>query len=263
MASNDEVLVSRHGQSLILTFNRPDHGNAMTIDMASQLHMHLKNATTDRSVRAILLRGAGGNYMNGLDMGFYKKNISDALEKANQIIQPYHNAIREMQVMDKPVISLAQGYVAGTGFSFLLASDFVLSTRDAVFCSRVAQYGLSPDGGCSYFLTRKVGMSRAIEIMMLSEEVRAERAKTLRIINRFVEDDKIEEETMAWLDRFANGPTKAYGAIKKMAAKAYDQDLNAQLGLEHSFFGATSRSFDFREAVKADAENRNPKFSGT
>ncbi|MCL2469218.1 MAG: enoyl-CoA hydratase-related protein [Alphaproteobacteria bacterium] len=263
MASNDEVLVTRRGQALILTFNRPDHANAMTMDMASQLHLHLKNATTDRSVRAVLLRGAGGNYMDGLDMGFYKKNFSDALEKANQIIQPYHMAIRELQVMDKPVISLAEGYVSGTGLSFLLASDFVLSARSAIFCSRVMEYGLTPDGGCSFFLTRKIGMSRALEILMLSEEIPADRAKSLRLINRIIEDDKVEEEAMAWLDRFANGPTKAYGAIKKMVNKAFDQDLNAQLGLEHSYFGQSSRSFDFREAVRAAVENRDPKFSGT
>lgn len=262
MASN-EVLTERRGQTLILTFNRPDHANAMTIDMASQLHTILKNATTDRSVRAILLCGAGNNFMNGLDMSFYSSDISAALDKANQLILPYHSAIRELQAMDKPVLAAVEGYVTGTGFSLMLASDLVISSRSARFNTRFAEYGLTPDGGCSFFLPRKVGMSRAVEIMMLCEEFEAERAERLRLVNKVVDDDQLQVAALAWLDHLAQGPTKAYGAIKKLAADSFNKTLNDQLGLEHTYFGQSSRSFDFREAVKAHVAGREPKFTGT
>jgi len=259
----NEVLSERRGQSLILTFNRPDYANSMTIDMASQLHLILKNATTDRSVRAVLLRGAGGNFMNGLDMGYYAKDLSVALDRANQLILPYHSAIREMQAMDKPVLSLVQGHVTGSGFSLMVASDLVISSSSARFNTRFAEYGLTPDGGCSFFLPRKVGQSRAVEIMMLCDEFNAERAERLRLVNKVVSDELLEEEALKWLDKLAAGPTKAYGAIKKLASRAYEQDLNAHLGLEHTYFGQSSRSFDFREAVLASAAKRDIKFTGT
>lgn len=262
MAQN-EVIVERRGQSLILTFNRPDHANALTMDMAQQLFIVLKNATTDYSVRAVLLRGAGGNYMDGLDMSHYKTDLTAALDHANKLILPYHSAIRELQTMDKPVISAVEGYVTGTGFSLMMASDLVISSRSARFNTRFAEYGLTPDGGCSYYLPRKVGLSRAVEIMMLCEEFNAERAERLRIANKVVDDAELQDAALVWLDKLVQGPTKAYGAIKKLANKAFEQDLNAHLGLEHTYFGQSTRGFDFREAVRADIAGREPKFTGT
>ncbi len=261
--ATSEVLTERRGQSLILTFNRPDHANALTMDMANQLFTILKSATTDRSVRAILMCGAGNNFMNGLDMSFYANDMSVALDRANQLILPYHSAVRELQAMDKPVLAAVEGYVTGTGFSLMLAADLVISARSALFNTRFAEYGLTPDGGCSFFLPRKVGMTRAIEIMMLCEEFDAERAERLRLVNKVVDDDQLQDAALMWLDKLSNGPTKAYGAIKKLAVRAFEQDLHAHLGLEHTYFGASSRSFDFHDAVRAHISKRDPKFTGT
>ena len=258
-----EILAERRGQALIVTFSRPDHANAMTMDMANQLFNLLKATTTDHSVRAVMLRGAGGNYMNGLEMSHYAKDINATLESANQLILPYHSAIRELQAMDKPVLSVVQGYVTGAGFSLMLASDLVICAASARFNTRFAEHALTPDGGCSFFLPRKVGMSRAIEILMLCEEFNAERAERLRLVNKVVADDALEQAALDWIDKLANGPTRALGAIKKLACKAFEQDLHAHLGLEHTYFGHSSRSFDFREAVRATAAGREAKFTGT
>ena len=259
----NDLISERQGQTLILTFNRPEQSNALTTDMAGTLFTALKNATTDRSVRAVLLRGAGGHFMNGLDMSFYAKDINAALDRANDLILPYHSAIREMQAMDKPVLAVVQGQVSGAGLSLMLAADLVLSSRSAMFNAGFPDFGLSPDGACSYFLPRKVGLSRAIEILMLGEAFNADRAERLRIVNKVVDDERLEEEALLWLDKLAQGPTKAYGAIKKLANKAFEQDLNVHLGLEHTYFGQTSRSFDFREAVRSHATGREKKFTGT
>lgn len=262
MATN-EILTERRGQSLILTFNRPDQANAMTLDMANQLFTVLKNATTDRSVRAIMLRGTGGNFMNGLDMGYYSKDISSALESANQLILPFHSSIRELQTMDKPVLAVVDGDVTGAGFSFMLAADLVIASSTTRFNTGFAEHALTPTGGASFFLSRKVGLSRAMEILMLCEEFDAERAKRLRLINKISEPDQLVADSLAWLDKLTSGPTQAYGGIKKLAVRAFDQDLNAHLGLEHTYFGHSSRSFDFREAVRAYFDKRDPRFTGT
>lgn len=263
MASN-EVLSEQRGQSLIITFNRPENANAMTHDMAHQLFTILKNVTTDRSVRAVLLCGAGKHFMNGLDVSIYRGgNINVALERANQIVLPYHSAIRELQAMDKPVIAAVEGYVTGSGFSLMLAADLVIAGESARFNTRFGEYGLTPDGGCSYFLPRKVGLSRAIEIMMLSQEFDAVQAERFRLVNRVVPDSALQDEALTWLETLTSGPTKAYGAIKKLANKSFEQDLNTHLSLEHTYFGQSSRSFDFREAISAHEAGRPPRFTGT
>ncbi len=258
-----EVISEIRGQSLIVTFNRPEHANALTLDMANQLFQILKPATTDRGIRAVLLRGRGGHFMDSVDMDLYAGDWNIALEMANQLILPYHSAIRELQSMDKPVIAAVDGIVAGAGFCFMLASDLVLAGRNTKFNCEFASRALTPDGGCSYYLPRKVGAAKATELLMLSETFGAEEAKNYNLISRILDEDKLHEEALTWLDRLASGPTRAYGGIKKLIMKSFEQDINAQLGLEHTYFGASSRTFDFREVVKAHLANRPAKFTGS
>ena len=259
----NELLTERRGQSLVVTFNRPSLANSFTIDMANQMFLALKNTTTDRSVRAVMLCGAANNFVGGLDESFYKGDTDTLLERANQLILPYHSIIREMQVMEKPVLAAVEGQVTGPGLSFLLASDLVIAAESARISFSSVRHGMSPDGGVSYFLTRKVGAGRAAQIMMLAEELDAKTAQAYGIVNRVVPDAQLQTEAVALLDRLTEGPTRAYGSIKKLILHAHDHDLGAHLGLEHTFVGHSARSFDFREAVRALGAGKTPKFTGT
>jgi len=261
--AGSEIIALRNGQVLVVTFNRPEKGNSLTLDMAGQLFNVLKNATTDRSVRCVLLNGAGGQFMNGLDMDVYKGDMNTALERSNQIIASYHSAVREIQVMDKPVLAAVEGNVEGPGMSFMLASDLVIAAKSTRFNCKFTDYAMSPDGACSYFLPRKVGLGRAVELMMLSREFDTETALSLGLVNRIVDDSALRDEAMHWAMELAEGPTKAYGAVKKLAMKAFDGEFNSHLGLEHTYFGQCSRSFDFREYLIARNAGRQAKFSGT
>ncbi len=257
-----QVLSQRRGQALILTFNRPEQHNALTLDMANQLFTILKNATTDPGVRAVMLCGAGNCFMDGLDMQFYAGDFGAALEHANQLVQPYHSAIRELQSMDKPVLSAVEGRITGPGMSFMLASDLVIAARSATFVCGFTENALSPNGGASYFLPRRIGASHAMEMFMMNEPIDAHYADKVHLVNRVADDDKLQEESLAWIDALAAGPTRAYGAAKKLVMRSFEQDLNAHLGLEHTYYGHTSRSFDFREAVKAFFAKRPPHYTG-
>jgi 2-(1,2-epoxy-1,2-dihydrophenyl)acetyl-CoA isomerase len=215
-------------------------------------------------VRAVLLRGAGGNFMNGVDLtGLYGKGGVDlGIERANQMMQPYHNVIRELQVMDKPVIAAVEGAVAGPGLSLMLACDLVLAARGTKFNCNFTSNALSPDGGSTFFLARKVGAAKAMELLMLSEDFTAEDAQKWNLVNHVSDDGKLQDDSLGWVDRLANGPTRAFSGVKKLVLKAFENDLNAQLALEHSYWGGSVRSFDFREAMKAHFAKREAKYSG-
>jgi len=258
-----EVTTEMRGAALIVTFNRPDHGNSLSFDMASQFFNVMKPVATDRGVRAVLLRGAGGNFMSGIDLaGLYGKGVDQGLERATQMLQPYHSAIRELQVMEKPVLAAVDGTVAGPGLSLMLASDLVLASRTAKFNCGFTSYAMTPDGGATFFLARKAGAAKAMELLMLSENFSAQDAKTWNLVNEVIEDEKLHEQALSWVDRLANGPTRAFGGVKRLVLKAFEQDLNAQLALEHTYWGGCSRTFDFREAMKAHFAARDPKYSG-
>ena len=257
-----ELQFELRGQSLVITFNRPANANAMTADMAGALFNRLKLATSDKGIRAIMLRGAGGNFMSGLEMGMYAGNFDVGVANANQMMQHYHSAIREMQVMEKPILAAVDGLVGGCGMSFMLASDFVLAGSGTKFNCGFTANALTPDGGASHFLARKAGALKANELLMLSDDFSAADAERWNLVNAVVDDAKLQEEALAWLDKLAAGPTRAFAGVKRLVQKAFEQDLNTHMALEHSHWGASTRTFDFREAVKARGEKRPPKFSG-
>ena len=198
----NEVLSEIKGQALIVTFNRPDQRNAFNVDMAHQLFGILKSAVTDRVIRTVILRGQGGNFMDGLDMQPYINDVGTGIERANQMMQPYNSAIRELQVMEKPVLAVVDGNVAGPGMGFMLACDLVLAARSTKFNCDFTSYALSPDGGASFFLTRKVGPIKANQLLMLSEPFDAAEAEKLHLVNAVVDDDKLHTEIFA-MDRTA------------------------------------------------------------
>src|SRR5581483_9792362 len=141
-----------------------------------------------------------GNFMDGLDMALYGGDLSLALERANQFIQPYHAVVRELQVMEKPVLAMATGMTAGPGMSFLLACDLVIAARSAKFNCKFANYAMTPDGACAFMLARRIGVAKANELLMLSDDFTADDAERWGLINKVVDDAKVQGEAFAWLD---------------------------------------------------------------
>ena len=144
----------------------------------------------------------------------------------------------------------------------MLASDLVLATKRTVFNIGYTRYAMIPDGGATFFLPRKIGMARANELLMLGEDLDAEKAEKWRLITKVVENDQLESESMALAERVANGPTRVLGATKRLINKAFEQDLNTQLSQEATTWASVARTFDFKEGMKAYVAKREPKYTG-
>jgi 2-(1,2-epoxy-1,2-dihydrophenyl)acetyl-CoA isomerase len=183
-------------------------------------------------------------------------------DQISQKVQFFYTIIREMHVMEKPIIASVDGRVTGAGFNFMLASDLVIAAKRTVFNAGFTNVAMVPDGGATFFLPRKIGMARASEVLMLSEDFSCADAANWGLVNRVVEDDALQAESLAWAEKIASGATRAMGAAKRLIAKSFDQDLNAHLSLEANFWNTGCKSFDFREAMKAGAANRPAKFTG-
>ena len=121
---------------------------------------------------------------------------------------------------------------------------------------------MTPDGGMSLYLARNIGPTKAAELLMFNETFGATEAEQWHLINKIVEDAALAEESLQWLDRLAAGPTKAFSGIKMLMAKAFEQGLSEQLSFEHVCWQTSIKSFDFREAIKAQALGKTIKFSG-
>jgi 2-(1,2-epoxy-1,2-dihydrophenyl)acetyl-CoA isomerase len=214
--STEPILFERSGPVFIVTFNRPDRGNAFTGSMAKTLCDKFKLISEDRAIRAVLLRGNGEHFMNGHDLLLYAGDINAIQDQVFQKVQFFYTALREMTVMEKPVICAVHGRVSGAGFNFMLASDLVISARSTIFNTGFTADAMVPDGGATFFLPRKVGMGKANELLMLSEDFTAESAEKWALINRIIGDDNFQSEALSWVAKIAEGPTRALGATKRL-----------------------------------------------
>lgn len=257
------VLVGLHEGVLELTLNRPEKLNAFNEEMHGELRAAMERAERDGAVRAVLLTGAGRGFCAGQDLGERVAGEGDAPPDLGDTLERLYNPlVRRIRALPKPVVCAVNGVAAGAGVSIALACDIVLAARSASFVQAFARIGLVPDSGGTWLLPRLVGDARARALALLAEKVDAETAAAWGMIWKAVEDDRLMDEARALAARLAQGPTRAYGAIKRALAESWRNDLDAQLDLERDLQRELGRSEDYREGVRAFAEKRTPVFRG-
>ena len=122
--------------------------------------------------------------------------------------------------------------------------------------------GLSPDGSSSYYLPRLVGLRRAQELMLTNRVLSAEEAREWGIVTYVCDDEQLDVEVEKLASKLASGPTRAYGAVKQLLARTYDQSLEVQLEQESRLIAEMADSKDGREGLDAFLNKRKPNFKG-
>jgi len=138
----------------------------------------------------------------------------------------------------------------------------VIAAESARFTMAYSKIGLSPDGTTTYFLPRRIGIGRAMELVMLNRTLSAKEALEWGIANRVVPDASLGDEAHAVAAQLAAGPTRAYGAAKRLMHSGFTESLETQIELELRSIGAMARTEDAREAIAAFAAKRPPTFTG-
>jgi len=250
-----------------LTMNRPEVRNALSLDMREKLLSTFQALESDDSVRCVVLRGMGDHFMAGGDvksfMEFTQLTPDERrLTFVNRIHRNLNGIMYTMRRLNKPIIASVRGAAAGAGVSIALSCDLVIAAEDSFFTLAYSHIGSSPDGGATYHLPRLVGTKKAMEIALLGDRFTAAEAKDLGMINRVVPVADLVEETRKLAERLAQGPTKAYGSIKKLMLQSSENSLEQQLQSEAETFGATAMTEDWVEGVSAFNEKRKPRFTG-
>lgn len=257
----ETVLFEVDGGVLTLTLNRPDSYNACNEQLTTDLRAALKEAEKNKAIRSIILTGAGKAFCSGQDL---KEAPEPGARRslADSLVRRYNPIIRALRSIPKPVITAINGVAAGAGCSLALAGDLRIMSEGAALLQAFVNIGLVPDSGSSHFLAHTVGYARAFEIATLGEKISAGRALELGLVNRVVPAETLMEETRALAERYAQGPTKAYGYIKKMLQRAEYTTVEDALEYEVFMQEAAGRTHDYGEGVKAFVEKRKPEFKG-
>ncbi len=245
-----------------LRFNRPQVLNALDVPMADAFLDACRAIEADRSVRAVVLSGAGRAFMAGGDIASFHADLNDAPNAARRLIDPLHAGLAILASIDAPVLASVHGAVAGAGVSVALAADLAIAADDARFTLAYAKIGASCDGSASWSLPRIVGLRRAMQIALLADTFDAATALDWGIVNRVVPAAELTVATDALAQRLASGPTLAYGRIKRLLRTSFERDLVTQMAEEREAFAAGAGTRDFAEGVAAFVGKRPPRFEG-
>jgi len=247
----------------VLTLNRPDKLNSFTQAMHLEVREAIGIVQNDKSVRVLVLTGAGRGFCAGQD-------LSDrAVEPGQQGVDLGHSVetyyaplVMSLRALPIPVICAVNGVAAGAGANLALACDIVLAAKSAVFVEVFCKLGLIPDTGGTWHLPRLIGHARAMGMAMLGEKLPAETAESWGLIWKCLPDAALMQDTMAMARQLAVAPTKGLAFTKKAMQASYANTLPEQLKLEGEMMRELGYSHDYREGVSAFTEKRTPHFKG-
>lgn len=263
MSLNEEpVLLEREGAIAWIRFNRPKALNAMNEALVRSLNAQVSIVAADDTVRAVVLGSTGPSFMAGGDVAMFRDAMPNADAVAWRLLTELNAAVLALNSMPVPVIASVSGHAAGGGMSLALATDLAIAADDVKFNTAFAKIAATPEASSSWTLPRLVGLRKAMEIMMLSETIDATEALRLGLVNRVVPKDKLEDETRALAKRLADGPTQAYGRIKRLLRGSQTVPRDAQLAAEQEAFAQSARTQDFNEGLAAFFERRQASFKG-
>jgi len=261
MAYDSLVFEVTEGVGLI-RLNRPEDGNAITLEMAQELLEAASRCEEDPEVRSVVLTGSGKMFCAGGDLKVFAAHGDRVSSYMKKVTQAFHAAISRFNWMDAPVVGAINGTAAGGGLSLALATDIAIAAESAKFTMAYTRVGLSPDGGSTYFLARLVGLRRAKEMMLLNPVLSARQALEWGLINGVVADEQVMSTALETAQQLAHGPTLAFGATKRLLLAQAPAGLESQMEWESRAIAAMAGSPDGQEGMAAFLGKRTPKFTG-
>jgi 2-(1,2-epoxy-1,2-dihydrophenyl)acetyl-CoA isomerase len=242
-----------------LVLDKPG-ANTLDLAMAEDLAEACFSLHGDASVRAVVLRGAGSTFCAGGDLKAFHAQGDGLPAYLKKVTVALHVAVTHLTQLDAPVVAAVHGSAAGAGFSLTLGADFVVAGESAKFVMAYTKAGLAPDGGSTWFLVRHLGLRRATDLSLRNTVLGAAEGERLGIVTTVVPDDAVLTEATALAAELAAGPTRTFGAAKRLLRASVANTLETQLELESRAITEASASEDGREGIGAFLEKRAPQF---
>jgi len=257
--SYETILYEKSNGVATITLNRPQALNAFTPQMNNELSQALREAERDGEVRCVVLTGSGRAFCAGQDLKGRTREQRGSLGQS--LRERYNPIILRIRNMEKVVLAAVNGIAAGAGCNLALCCDLRIASEETRFIQAFVRVGLAPDCGGSFFLPRLIGLSKAMELLLLGEPVEAQQALNLGLVAKVFPVKEFAGATRKMAEELARGP-RSIGLIKRAVNRALKSDLESQLEYEAQLQEIAGRSTDFDEGVQAFLEKRTPEFTG-
>ena len=257
--ANETIIYDKQNGVAAITLNRPQALNAFVPQMNKEVLDALRDGERDKEVRCFMITGAGRAFCAGQDLKGRTPEQKGSLGAS--LREKYNPMIRQIRAMEKIVIAAVNGVAAGAGCNFALACDLRVASEEAKFIQSFVRVGLAPDSGGSFILTRLVGLSKAMELLLLGDTVDAKEAQRIGLVARVFPAAEFAASARAIAEQVAKAP-RGIGLIKRAVNHANLPNVEADLEYEANLQEIAGRSSDYDEGVKAFLEKRTPMFTG-
>jgi len=269
------LILEREGPVAIITLNRPDAGNSFDFRLMEEVDAVLREVAKDKSVRAVILTGAGKYFSTGINLtmftdakgmvekdGGVEDKITDDADQTYGKGTPVAAVIR-MRSMNKPVIAAINGPTVGAALSLVLGCDIRIASDKARFSMIFVKRGIAADTGGSFTLPRAVGVAKACEMILTGDMIDAAEAERIGLVNRVVPHDDLMKSAKELATKIAKNPPLAVAMAKADIYKAMEEkDIIKQMKHEEKTQEVLINTEDFMEAATAFMEKREPVFKG-
>lgn len=254
----ENVLYEVEGALALITINRADKHNAISLATLDDLHSAVDEAAADDAVKVLAITGAGGkSFASGSDLSeVLHRDFKKALEP---IVQGLAD---KLERTPKPTIAAIDGICMGGGLEVALGCDLRVATPRSRFATPEGKLGLIPGGGATARLPRIVGRGWGMEMMLMGEPIGATRALQIGLVTRLVESDQLIPEVHRMAEHLAKFAPFVPRTMKAMVHFGMEASLAGALMFEKYAQGALVQTEDKVEGITAFLDKRDPKFKG-
>lgn len=253
----ETLLVETHGTVLLIRLNRPAALNAINAQLSKELLGTLAAYDTDANLRCAVITGSDKAFAAGAD-------VKDMVGKttADMLAENYFAEFDLISRIRKPVIAAVAGYALGGGCELAMMCDFVIAAENAKFGQPEITLGVSPGMGGSQRLTKLVGKSKAMDMVLTGRMMDAVEAERVGIVSRITPLAALVEEALAVALKIAEMAPLAVLANKEMVNAAMEMPLTQGILFERRLFHSLFALEDRKEGMTAFIEKRKPVFTG-
>ncbi len=258
--SYQNIILEKKENIATIIINRPNVLNALNTVTIEELTRAVNDLENDKKIKVAIIKGSGDKaFIAGADI---KEMKEMTVLQAREFSELGHNLLSYIRQSRIPFIAMINGYALGGGCEILMSCDITIAGKNAKLGQPEINLGISPGFSGTQCLPRLVGRAKAKELMLTGDTIDAIEAHRIGLINKVVDDDKLEEETMKLAKKIADKSSVQTAFIKSLVNKGADIDLNTANALEISYFSSSFSTYDKKEGIKAFLEKRKPNFKG-
>jgi enoyl-CoA hydratase/carnithine racemase len=256
--------IDREGAIVTLTLNQPETRNALTGNTAvAELVAACADITTDLTVRAVIVTGAGSAFCSGGNVKDMRRFASDTVSPLS-IRDEYRQGIQRLPLalyyLEVPTIAAINGPAIGAGCDLACMCDIRIASEKARFAESFIKVGIVPGDGGAWLLPRVVGRSKAAELSFTGDPIDAQEALACGLVSRVVAPERLLDEARELAGRIAANPGPTLRMTKRLLREGEHLRLDSLLELSAGFQALAHKTPEHQEAVSAFIEKRPPRF---